>query len=357
MADFFKDIIKKNKKKFIFVAEISANHGGNIENAKKLIQLSKQNGSDFVKFQTYENSSMTINSNNQNFLIKKGIWKNSNLWSLYGKAQTPYSWQKKLFNFALNEKIQAFSSPFDEEGVDILNKLNCKIFKIASLETNDYPLIDKIVKTKKPIIFSTGTSDLKEISKTYRYIKSKGVKDVAILYCVSNYPSEYKDFNFNNITLLKKKFNCVVGFSDHSNDPDIAKCAISAGAEIIEKHVMISKKIKSPDQKFSLEAKKISIFISELEKVKRMFENKKKYFISKKEIKNRKFRRSVYVIKPIEKGELINENNIKCLRPKVGISPEKFNSLLNLKCPATLNYGKPITIHLYKKIIEYNNKK
>ena len=316
MSDYFKNLISKNKKKFLFIAEISANHEGNFKNAKKLIKFSKKNNVDFVKFQTYEKNSMTINSKQAIFRINEGIWKNMNLWKLYEKAQTPYSWQKKLFSFASRQKVKAFSSPFDEIGVKILKQLNCKIIKIASLETTDFPLIDAISKLKKPVIFSTGTSNLNEIEKTYNYLKKRGVKDIAILYCVSNYPSDYNDFNFNNIKILKNKFNCVIGFSDHSNNNDVMKSAIAAGAEIIEKHVMLDKHFKSPDSKFSIEISKVRNLILELTKIKIMNREFGKYFFLKKEIKNKKFRRSVYIVEPLKKNELFNSRNIKCLRPQ-----------------------------------------
>ncbi len=354
MSNFFNKLIKKNKKKFLFIAELSANHSGNLKNAFKLIKLSKKNGADFVKFQTYEKDSMTLSNDNKEFVIKDGIWKNKKLWSLYENAQTPFSWQKKLFDTATKEKIKAFSTPFDKNGVEILKKLNCRVIKIASLEANDYPLIDEIAKLKKPVIFSTGTSNLSEIQKTYLYLKKKGIKDIAILYCVSNYPSSYKDFNFKNLHILKKKFNCVIGFSDHSNDDNVVKSAIAAGAEIIEKHVMLNNNKKTPDSEFSIKVNKIEKLIHELTKIKHMSLNTGKYFISEKELDNKKYRRSIYIIKNIKKGQKFTEENIKCLRPNIGLPPKYFKHILKLRSPSELNYGDPITNKLYKKIKTYN---
>ncbi|RPG99781.1 MAG: pseudaminic acid synthase [Candidatus Pelagibacter sp. TMED118] len=356
MSDYFKNLVNKNNKKFLFIAELSANHGGNFKNAIKLIKLAKKNRVDFVKFQTYEKNSMTINSKQKSFSIKGGIWKNMNLWKLYGKAETPYHWQKRLFNFATKQKIKAFSTPFDETGVEILKKLNCKIIKIASLETTDFPLVDKISKLKKPVIFSTGTSNLMEIEMTYNYLKKKGVKDIAILYCVSNYPSNYKDFSFNNIKILKKKFNCVIGFSDHSNNNDVMKSAIAAGAEIIEKHVKLDNNKDTPDKEFSIEINKVKNLIFDLKKIKFMNRNLNKYFLSKNELNNKKFRRSIYVFDTIRKDEKINFLNIKCLRPLKGITPKNYNSLINMKSPKNLKYGEPINEKLYKEILIYNRK-
>ena len=318
------------------------------------IFVSKKNNVDFVKFQTYEKNSMTINSNKHSYKIKKGIWKNTNLWKLYEKAQTPFDWKKKLFNYASKQKIKTFSTPFDETGVRILKKLNCKIIKIASLETNDFPLIDQIVKLKKPVIFSTGTSNLNEIATTYRYLKKRGIKDIAILYCVSNYPSNHKNFNFNNIKILKKKFNCVVGFSDHSNDTNAMKTAVAYGAEIIEKHVMLKDDFNSPDSKFSIEINKVGKLITELEEIKIMVKPSKRYFISNNELKNKKFRRSIYVLGGIKKNDKFMSKNIKCLRPRIGISPDNYKKLINLKSPRNFKHGTPINNKIFKEILNYN---
>ena len=354
MSNFFKNLIKRNKKKFLFIAELSANHAGDLKNARRLIKLSKQNGADFVKFQTYEKSSMTLSSSKDEFLIKDGIWKNKILWDLYEQAQTPFLWQKKLFEYARKEQIKAFSTPFDKKAVEILKDLRCGIIKVASLEANDFPLLNEISKLKKPVIFSTGTSDLSEIKKTYRYLRKKGIKDIAILYCVSNYPSDYKDFNFNNISILKKEFNCVIGFSDHSNDHNVVRSAVAAGAEIIEKHVMLNNKIKTPDSEFSIKINDVSKLIKQLIAIKHMNNTNKSYFISQKELKNIKFRRSIFVIKKVHKNEKFSNKNIKCLRPNVGISPENYEQLINLKSPIKLDYGKPITKKLFDKIKFYN---
>ena len=354
MSDYFRKLVDKNKKKFLFITELSANHDGDLKNARRLIKLSKQNGADFVKFQTYEKSSMTISSSKDEFQIKDGIWKNKKLWNLYEKAQTPFSWQKKLFEYAKKENIKAFSTPFDKKGVKILKDLKCGIIKVASLEANDFPLLSEIAELKKPVIFSTGTSNLSEIRKTYKYLKKKGVDDIAILYCVSNYPSDYKDFNFNNINILKNEFNCVIGFSDHSNDSDVVKSAVAAGAEIIEKHVMLNNKIKTPDTEFSIKINDVSKLIKQLKAIKYMNKINKNYFISQKELKNIKFRRSVFVIKKLDKNEKFSKKNIRCLRPNIGISPEKYEQLINLKSPIKLDYGKPITKKLFDKIKLYN---
>ena len=237
--DFFKELINKNHKKFIFIGEISTNHRGSFFLAKKLINSAKKSGCDFVKFQTYENFSMTINSKNNRFKIQTGLWKGYNLWDLYSKAQTPFKWQRDLFQYSRKSKIKCFSSPFDKKGLKILESLKCPIYKIASIENTDFSLLKDIAKTKKPVIMSTGTANIKEIEKSFYFLKKNGCKHIALLYCVTNYPAKIEDFNLNNIKLLKKKFKCTVGFSDHSNNPDIVKAAIASGAEIFQYKRMI----------------------------------------------------------------------------------------------------------------------
>ena len=231
--------------KFPFlVAEISANHCGNFALAKKLIKCAKINNADAVKLQTYTADTMTIKSNKKYFKIKSGLWKNYNLWDLYNEAQTPLKWHKKLFEYGKKIGITVFSTPFDETAVDFLEKLKCPMYKVASFEMTDIPLIKKIASTKKPIIISTGMANLKEIETTYKIAKKYGAKDITLLYCVSNYPAKNSDFNLNNIKILKKKFKCRVGLSDHSKDEKVAVTAINAGAEIIEKHIALDNQKK-----------------------------------------------------------------------------------------------------------------
>ena len=185
------------------VAEISANHNGSIAVAKKLIKTAKINGADFVKLQTYTPNTMTINSNNKYFKISKGLWKGKTLWELYDKAQTPFEWQKELFDYAKKLKIKCFSTPFDESAVDLLENIGCPIYKISSFEMNDLNLIKKVSKTGKPLIISTGLANLDEIEKSFKTARRNGAKNITLLYCVSNYPSTIDNFNMNNLILMK----------------------------------------------------------------------------------------------------------------------------------------------------------
>ena len=352
-GNFFENLIKKNKKKFLFIGEISTNHRSDFNTAKKLISEAKKSKCDFVKFQTYENRSMTINSTDNFFKIQKGLWKNQSLWNLYSKGQTPFNWQKGLFSYAKKININAFSSPFDTEGIKVLENLKCPIYKIASLENTDFVLLNEIAKTKKPVIMSTGTADLKEIERSYSFLKKKGLRDISLLYCVTKYPAEPKDFNLNNIKLLKKKFNCTVGFSDHSNNNNVVKSAIAAGAEIIEKHIDIENKRNSLDSNFSIKSKELKNLIDELILIKKMF-IKREYHLSDAEIKNRNQRRSIYVIKEISKNEKFGVKNLKSLRPYNGLASEIYFKLIGLRSHSKLKYGSKINLSTFRKILKYN---
>ena len=227
---------------------------------KKLIKCAKDNKADAVKLQTYTANTMTIQSNKKYFKIKKGLWRGNNLWNLYNRAHTPYKWHKELFNYARKIGILCFSTPFDETAVNLLEKLKCPMYKVASFEMTDLLLIKKISQTKKPIIISTGMASMEEIELAYRTAKNYGAKDITLLYCVSNYPSKNTDFNLNNIKILKNKFKCRVGLSDHSKDNRVAIAAVAAGAEVVEKHIALDKQKRGLDIEFSLKGKEIKKF-------------------------------------------------------------------------------------------------
>ena len=337
------------KKKPFFIAEISANHNGSYSLAKKLIKCAKDNRADAVKIQTYTADSMTIKSSKNQFKIKDGLWKGYQLWDLYDKAHTPKKWHAKLFEYARSIGIEIFSSPFDEDSVDFLESLNCPKYKIASFEMTDLNLVRKVSKTKKPIIISTGMACLEEIEETYNVAKKSGARDITLLYCVSNYPADPSDFNLNNIKILKNKFNCKVGFSDHSLNNQIATLAVAAGAEIIEKHICLENQKKGFDIEFSLKGKEISKFRTDIDNAYDLL-GEKKFKRSKKEDNSKIFRRSVYVIKNIRKGEIFSNKNLRIIRPGYGVAPKFLNRLLNKKSPINIEEGTPVKIGLLKKL-------
>jgi pseudaminic acid synthase len=342
-------LISKNplKKTPFFVAEISANHNGSLLHAKKLIKIAKKYGADAVKLQTYTPDTLTIKCNKPDFKIKDGLWSGKTLWDLYEKAQTPFEWHKELFDYAKNLEITCFSTPFDESAVNLLESLNCPFYKVASFEINHIPLIKKISQTKKTIIISTGMANLKEIDLAYETAKKNGAKQIILLYCVSNYPSKISDFNFNNISILKQRYNCKVGFSDHSTDNKVVAAAIAAGAEVIEKHIALESQKKGFDLAFSLKGKEIKDYIQIIDEISLMM-GKKHFFRSKSENHSLQFRRSVYAVSDIKKGEKFTKKNIKIIRPGFGIQPVHFEELLNKKSPFNIKKQTPLKKILLK---------
>lgn len=323
------------KKTPFFVAEISANHNKSLANAKKLIFAAKKYGADAVKLQTYTPQTMTIKSNKSDFKIRSGLWRGKTLWDLYEQAQTPFEWQKKLFDYARKIKITCFSTPFDATAVDLLEKINCPFYKVASFEINDIPLIKKIAQTKKPMIISTGMATLKEIDLAFYTAKKNGCSNISLLYCVSNYPSRLSDFNFNNIKILKQRYECTVGFSDHSTDNKVVAAAIASGAEIIEKHIALDGQTKGPDIAFSIKGNDIETYKETIRNT-AVLMGKDFFFRNKSEKKNLHFRRSIYVVNNIAKGEKFTKENIKVIRPGYGIEPYYYEKLLNKTCPKNL---------------------
>jgi pseudaminic acid synthase len=332
-----------------FIAEISANHCGSLNKAIKLIKCAKDNGANAVKLQTFTADTMTIKSNKKYFKINKGLWKGYNFWDLYNKAHTPLEWHKKLFDYAKKIGIIIFSTPFDETAVDFLEKLKCPMYKVASFEMTDIPLIKKIASTKKPVIISTGMANLNEIELTYKVAKKYGAKNITLLYCVSNYPSKNSDFNLNNIKVLKDKFKCRVGLSDHSKNDKIAIACIAAGAEVVEKHIALDNQKKGLDIEFSLKGKEIKRFKSSIDEVYKLL-GKKYFYRSKSEDSNKVFRRSIFVVKNILKGEKFTKYNIRRIRPGYGVSPIYYEKILNKKSPSNLKRGDPLNLNILKKI-------
>ena len=344
-------MISKNplKKTPFFVAEVSANHNGSLPHAKKLIKIAKKYGADAVKLQTYTPETITIKSNKLDFKIRGGLWNGKTLWDLYEKAQTPFEWHEELFHYAKKLKIICFSTPFDESAVGLLESLNCPFYKVASFEMNHIPLIKRIAQTNKPIIISTGMANLKEIDLAYKTAKNNGAKEVIILYCVSNYPSKISDFNFNNIKILKERYNCKVGFSDHSIDNKVVAAAIAAGAEVIEKHIALEGQKKGFDLAFSLKGKEIKDYVQVIKDTSLMM-GKIFFFRNKSENHSLQFRRSIYAVSDIKKGEKFTKKNIKVIRPGFGLQPFYFEKLINRKSPLDIKSETPLNKSLLKKL-------
>ena len=346
MKKTFKNVIGKNMKPFI-IAEISANHNGSLEQAKKLISAAKKAGADAVKIQTYEPESMTINSNKEDFKIKHGIWKGKKLYNLYKQAQTPFSWHKELFNQAKKNKILIFSTPFDFKAVDLLESLKVPFYKIASFEITDHPLIEYIAEKKKPIFLSTGMANKGEIKEALKIIKSKGVKDVLLFHCISSYPSKVEEYNLNMINTLAKDFNTHVGLSDHTTGNEAALASIALGAVAIEKHFKLETSNDSPDSKFSIDPVYMKNLVSQSKNLWKGLGGGN-YERAKEEKQNLIFRRSLYFVRDLKKGEKISKDNIKSLRPSFGLQPKHLKKVLGKKVKSDVKSGDRVTWQVVK---------
>ncbi len=321
---------KKNFKPLI-VAEISANHCGSKNIFLKTIKSAAKNGADLIKIQTYEPIDITI----------KKIKGKNKLWQLYTKAQTPFEWHKDAFKLAKKLKIKLFSSPFSLRAVSFLEKFNVELYKISSFEITDFKLIHVIAKTKKPVIVSTGMASFKEINECINYIR-KFHKKIILLHCVSGYPTPENQANLKRILALKERFKGIkIGLSDHTDDIVTSLAAMPFEVSIIEKHFILSKKFKSPDAKFSINPEQLKTLSNYSKKIYSAL-GKKSFDIQKAELKSKKFRRSIFSIKNIQKGEKLTEKNISTFRPSVGIGAQYFFNVIGKKAKKNIKALSPI---------------
>ena len=339
-------IISKNHKPFI-IAELSGNHNGSLKNALKLIDIAAKCKVDAVKLQTFKANTITMKSDRSEFFIKdkKNIWKNQSLYQLYDKAHTPWDWHREIFKKAKQKKLIIFSSPFDETAVDFLEKLNVPAYKVASFEINHTPLLKRIAQTRKPVILSTGLASFLDIKNAITILKKNGCKKVAILKCTSSYPAKASDLNLRTIAQMKKKFNCEVGFSDHSIGNSAALTAIGMGATIIEKHLTLKKNF-GIDGKFSSEYDGMSSLkkdsISAWQSMGSVL-----FGPTKNENRYLRYRRSIYTSKNIKKGEVFSKSNIKVIRPSLGLHPKYFVDILGKTSKKNINKGEPFKKKYY----------
>ena len=331
--------INLNTKPFI-IAEMSGNHNKSLNTALNIVEAASKSGADAIKLQTFSLKEMTLNIRNENFIIrdKKSLWKGKNLFKLYNDIHTPWEWHSKIIKKANEVGLFCFSSVFDEKSLDFLESLNTPAYKIASFENNHYPLIEKVAKTKKPVIISTGLATYKELDEITKILKKNNNSNYAFLKCTSSYPANPKDTNLLAIPKMINKYKCTVGLSDHTLGIAVAIASIPLGSRIIEKHIKISKNDESIDSKFSLdpiEFKKMTSGI--LTAWKSLGSNF--LGISNNEKKAKQFRRSIYVTKNIKKGEIFTQNNLKIIRPGNGLHPKFIKKLLGKKSKKNLKMG------------------
>ena len=334
-------ILFSNSSRPMIIAEISANHNGSKKKFLNLIKLAHKNGADLIKIQTYEPNDIVLKSKDKKYQIKGGLWDKKYLWDLYTKAQTPYKWHDSAFKLARKIGATLFSTPFSARGVDLLEKHKVKLYKIASLENTDVNLINRIAKTKKPIIISTGASNFKEVKKALKII-NKYHNNIIILHCVSEYPTPLNNANLSRIQKLKKNFKKnLIGLSDHTRTIDTSLASIPLGVVAIEKHFKDSLKNKSLDAKFSITPKELK----ELKLKSLIYFNATKmnnFDTNKSDLKSFKNKRSLFAMKDISKNQKINQNNIISLRPKIGIGSEYYFKIQGKTVNKNIRKDKPI---------------
>ena len=320
------------------IAELSANHNGDLERALQTINMAKKGGADAVKIQTYTADTMTINCDQDDFQIQGGLWNGYNLYKLYEWAQTPYEWHRPMFEYAQKIGITIFSTPFDETAVDLLEDLNTPAYKIASFEAIDLPLIKYVATTGKPLIISTGMASLEEISEAVQTARDNGCHDPVLLNCISSYPAPVEQSNLRTIPDLTKKFGVISGLSDHTLGTKVAIASVALGASVIEKHVTLSRQDKGPDSEFSLEPQELKLLCEEAKDI-WLALGKASYHLKPSEEENIKFRRSIYVVKDIKAGEVFTEENIRRIRPGYGLAPKYYEELMGKKSKVDIKQG------------------
>lgn len=323
------------------IAEMSANHNGDINNAFKIIDMAKSSGADAVKLQTYHPDKITLNEDKPEFIIKGGLWDGQSLYDLYKSAYMPWEWHKPLFQYAERVGITIFSSPFDNSAVDLLEDLNTPAYKIASFEVVDLPLIKYVAKTGKPLIISTGMANSKEILEAVEAARDGGCKELAILHCVSSYPAPAEDYNLRTLVDMQKKFGLITGLSDHTVDNTTAITSVALGASIIEKHVTLDRDGGGPDDSFSLESKELT-HLCEGVRVAWKSLGKVDYGRKLSERSNIQFRRSLYFIKDMKIGDIITPDSIKSVRPGYGLPPKYFDIIVGCKMITNATKNSPV---------------
>lgn len=334
--------IGQSKQVFI-IAEISANHNQEFDQAVQILHAAKKAGADAIKLQTYTPDTMTILCNKEYFRIGKGtIWEGRNLYDLYSEAFMPWEWQPKLKAVADELDIFLFSTSFDHTAVDFLEKMNVPVHKVASFEIVDIPLIEKMGRTGKPLIISTGMAKLGEIEEAVKAARHAGTTQIALLKCTSAYPAPPEEMNIRTIPHLEKAFQVPVGLSDHTLGNAVSIAAVALGACIIEKHFTLSRSIPGPDSAFSLEPDEFKAMVDAIREAEKAL-GEVRYEITKHEVASRAFRRSLFIVKDIKVGEVFTGENVKSIRPAYGLDPKYLNYVLGKKAKKDLKKGNPLS--------------
>ncbi len=329
--------------KVYIIAELSANHHQDFEQAVRLIHTAKEVGADAIKLQTYTPDTITMRSDREYFRVGGGtLWDGKTLHALYGEAYTPWEWQPKLKQAAKNLGLDLFSSPFDETAVDFLERMDVPAYKIASFELVDIPLIQKVAKTGKPIILSTGMATTEEIEEALLTARAAGASQIALLKCTSSYPARAEEMNLRTIPEMIKRFGVPVGLSDHSPDVVVPVAAVALGACIIEKHLTISRTVEGPDSGFSLEPHEFKEMVNAVRTTEKALG--RVYFgVSAHEEASLVFRRSLFVVADVKRGDLFTKENIKSIRPGHGLHTRYLKDMIGKRAKQDIGGGTPLS--------------
>lgn len=324
-------VIGPNHRPFI-IAEMSGNHNQSLERALDIVKEAAKVGAHALKIQTYTADTMTLNINKNDFKIdnKDSLWAGNTLYELYQQAYTPWDWHKPIFDKCRELGIIPFSTPFDETAVDFLEELNVPMYKIASFENTDIPLIRKVGATGKPIIISTGMATVAEIDEAVRAARDAGCNEIILLKCTSTYPASPENTNISTIPHMKDLFKCQVGLSDHTMGTGVAVASVALGATVIEKHFTLSRADGGVDSAFSMEPLEMKALVNETERAWQAL-GKIEYGPTEKEKSSLKFRRSIYVTKDVKCGDILTKENTKIVRPGNGLEPKYYNLILGKK--------------------------
>lgn len=330
------------------IAEMSANHAGSLDRAREIIHAAAKSGADCIKIQTYTPDTLTIDCSNSFFQVKNGTWEGESLYSLYGKAYTPWEWQGELKAEADKAGIDFLSTPFDKSSVDFLEELGLEFYKIASFEMVDLPLLRYVASKGKPVIMSTGLGTLEEIREAVEAVCRTGNRQLALLKCSSAYPADPAQMNLRTISDMQRRFQIPVGLSDHSLGSMSAVTAVALGANVIEKHFCISREIENPDASFSMTAREFAQMVKDIRETEKAL-GKSCYGVMPQEEASLVFRRSIFAVKDIRAGERLTEENVRIIRPGYGIKPKYIDDILGMRAAVNLERGTPVRFDALEK--------
>ncbi len=330
------------------IAELSANHNGSIDIAKETIRAAKRTGADAIKLQTYTADTITLDSDKEDFVIEGTIWEGRKLYDLYQEAYTPWEWHAELFRTAKEEGLVCFSSPFDKTAVDLLESLNNPIYKIASFEITDIPLIEYVASKGKPVIISTGIAEYDDIKLAIETCRKAGNNDITFLKCTSSYPAPIDEANLVMMQRFAKDFKVKVGLSDHTLGTTVPVVATALGATVIEKHFILDKSIGGPDASFSLDEKEFTEMVTAVRNAEKAL-GKESYDLTEKQKAGKAFARSLYVAEDIKAGEVITEKNVRSVRPGFGLHPKFMPEILGMRANQDLEKGDRFELNLIEE--------